>query len=79
MSTIKQTVHIPADRRLRLDLTLPEDIPAGQEEMTVILSPSVFTSSKRLGCMQGFGVLGRDTDIKAIAREEIIAMFEGRG
>jgi hypothetical protein len=73
-------------------LTLPEDIPEGQAEMTVILSPTVdnipggvengesaFTVSKRLGCMQGLGILGRDTDIKAIGREEIIAMFEGRG
>jgi hypothetical protein len=90
MNTIRQTVHIPADRRLRLDLTLPEDIPEGQAEMTVILSPtadaisgsaeemkSVPTASKRLGCMQGFGILDRDTDIKAIGREEIIAMFEG--
>jgi hypothetical protein len=39
MNTIQQTVHIPADRRLRLDLTLPEDIPEGQAEMTVIFSP----------------------------------------
>jgi hypothetical protein len=40
MNTLQQTVHIPADRRLRLDLTLPEDIPEGQAEMTVILSPT---------------------------------------
>jgi hypothetical protein len=25
MNTIQQTVHIPADHRLRLDLTLPDD------------------------------------------------------
>jgi hypothetical protein len=39
MNTIRQIVHIPADRRLRLDLTLPEDIPEGQAEMTMIFSP----------------------------------------
>jgi hypothetical protein len=90
MNTIQQTVHIPADRRLRLDLTLPEDIPEGQAEMTVILSPTVdaiscgpgsvesASTAKRLGCMRGLGILGRGTDIKAIGREEIIALFEGR-
>jgi hypothetical protein len=59
--------------------------------MTIILSPTagvmpggvengepVSSESKRLGCMRGLGILGRDTDIKAIGREEIIAMFEGR-
>jgi prevent-host-death family protein len=34
--------------------------------------------SKRLGFMRGQGVVGKDVDIKAIAREEIIAMFEGQ-
>jgi hypothetical protein len=77
MNTIRQTVHIPADRRLRLDLTLPDDFPVGEAEMTIIFLPtadnisdgvengeSAFTASKRLGCMQGLGILGRDTDIK---------------
>jgi hypothetical protein len=35
MSTIQQTVIIPADRRLRLDLTLPEDFPLGEAELRV--------------------------------------------
>jgi len=34
--------------------------------------------SKRLGFMRGHGVVGKDIDIKAIGREEIIAMFEGQ-
>jgi hypothetical protein len=29
MTTIQQTVDIPADRRLRLDVALPEDSPLG--------------------------------------------------
>ena len=45
------------------------------EESTEVAS----AGSKRLGCMRGLGILGRDTDIKAIGREEIIAMFEGQG
>jgi hypothetical protein len=28
--------------------------------------------------MRGHGVVGKDIDIKAIGREEIIAMFEGQ-
>jgi hypothetical protein len=35
MNTIRQTVHIPADRRLRLDLTLPDDFPVGEAELRV--------------------------------------------
>lgn len=34
--------------------------------------------SKRLGFMRGQGVVGRDVDVKAIGREEIISMFEGQ-
>ena len=40
MNTIQQTVIIPADRRLQLDITLPDSIPAGQAEMLVVLSPA---------------------------------------
>lgn len=30
-----------------------------------------------LGCMRGQAVVNKDLDIKSIARDEIIAMFEG--
>jgi hypothetical protein len=50
--------------RGRLDKGAIHELPRKPEE------------SKRLGCMRGLGILGRDTDIKAIGREEIIAMFE---
>lgn len=40
MNTIQQTVTIPANRRLQLDLTLPDSIPPGEAEMVVVLSPS---------------------------------------
>ena len=39
MNTIQQTVTIPANRRLQLDLPLPDSVPAGQAEMLVVLSP----------------------------------------
>lgn len=37
MNTIQQTVTIPADRRLQLDL--PDSIPVGQADMVLVLSP----------------------------------------
>ena len=40
MNTIQQTVTIPSNRRLQLDLPLPNDIPVGQAEMLVVLSPA---------------------------------------
>jgi len=56
MNTIQQTVIIPADRRLQLDLTLPDSIPAGQAEMLVVLSPARPAESKKsllrfVGCL----------------------------
>jgi len=40
MNTIQQTVIIPSNRRLQLDLPLPDNIPVGQAEMLVVLSPT---------------------------------------
>ena len=40
MNTIQQTVTIPSNRRLQLDLPLPDSIPVGQAEMLVVLSPA---------------------------------------
>jgi hypothetical protein len=41
MTTIQKSIKIPEDRRLHLDLTLPEDFPAGQAK--ILISPSVET------------------------------------
>jgi hypothetical protein len=41
MNTIQQTVIIPADRRLRIALTLPADIPTDQAEILLVLSPAM--------------------------------------
>jgi hypothetical protein len=40
MNTFQQTVTIPLNRRLQLDLPLPDSVPVGQAEMLVILSPA---------------------------------------
>jgi len=43
MTTIQKCLEIPEDRRLRLDLTLPEDFPAGQAKVLVFIYPNVET------------------------------------
>jgi len=40
MNTIQQLVTIPADRRLQIDLLLPDTIPPGVSEMLVVFSPT---------------------------------------
>lgn len=40
MTTIQKTVHIKADRHLRLDLSLPDDLPTGKANVVVIISPA---------------------------------------
>ena len=39
MNTFQQIVTIPSNRRLQLDLPLPNSVPVGQAEMLVVLSP----------------------------------------
>ena len=39
MNTFQQIVIIPSNRRLQLDLPLPNSVPVGQAEMLVVLSP----------------------------------------
>lgn len=39
MTTIHQTIEILPDRRLRLDLAMPEDVPAGKAEVTITVLP----------------------------------------
>ncbi|CAK7069396.1 MAG: hypothetical protein DELT_01814 [Desulfovibrio sp.] len=39
MNTIQQTVTISADRRLQLDVALPESVPVGQADLLLVLSP----------------------------------------
>ena len=39
MTTIQKSVEIPEDRRLRLDLELPLDLPVGQAEIQLTITP----------------------------------------
>jgi hypothetical protein len=47
MNTIQQTVTIPPNRRLQLDLALPQDIPTGEAEIVVVLSPTGAAKNKK--------------------------------
>jgi len=40
MTTIHKIVEIPADRRLHLSLDLPDDLPIGQAEVRLSISPT---------------------------------------
>ncbi len=40
MTTIQKTIQIKPDRRLHLDLSLPDDLPTGEAEVLVIISPA---------------------------------------
>jgi antitoxin (DNA-binding transcriptional repressor) of toxin-antitoxin stability system len=53
-------------------------IIADEGQPLVKVSPVLpYENSPRFGFMRGYGFVDKDVDIKAIAREEIIAMFEG--
>ncbi|MCL2700470.1 MAG: hypothetical protein FWE88_02110 [Phycisphaerae bacterium] len=66
MTTIQKTVDIPPDHRLRLDLPIPKDIPAGRAEIQVIITPFPPTSSTRrpfeglAGSLKNSVIFGRD-------------------
>ncbi|MHC6204555.1 hypothetical protein ACYULU_15350 [Breznakiellaceae bacterium SP9] len=58
--TIQQTVDIPSDRRLVLDLMLPEAAPVGRSEVTVTLKPARTSSGE-----------SEDTALPATAIEDL--------
>lgn len=66
MTTIQKTVDIPADHRLRLDLSLPREIPAGRAEIQVTIIPHPEQSAARkpfeglAGSLRGSAIFGRD-------------------
>jgi hypothetical protein len=40
VTIIKKTIEIPADRRLKLDLELPDSLPPGKAELSLSITPS---------------------------------------
>ena len=47
MTTIQQTIEIPPDHRLRLDLPLSNDIPPGPAEIRITIIPHTKNVSER--------------------------------
>lgn len=39
MTAIRQQVVIPEDHKLRLDIEVPPEMPAGEAEVTVVIAP----------------------------------------
>ena len=65
MNTIQQTVTIPANRRLQLDVPLPETIPVGQAEVLVVVQPVQKAKEKAsvrqfAGCLAGSATFAGD-------------------
>ena len=47
MTTIEKKVHIPENRRLLLELTLPADLPPGEAEIKVTITPTTPRQQQR--------------------------------
>jgi hypothetical protein len=59
MTTIQQTVEITEDRHLNLDLSIPEDVPVGTAEMTIVLAPA--PKGKTLGSVKHLAGVWKDS------------------
>ncbi len=47
MEAIRRCVEIPANRLLKIDFPLPEDIPPGPAEIILVISPHASLSQKK--------------------------------
>lgn len=61
MVTFNKSIEIPADRRLRLDLALPEDLPPGRAELRLTINP-VHSQENDISFKGLFGCL-KDRDV----------------
>jgi len=60
MTTIHKSIEIPADRRLLLELALPEELPPGRAELRLTINP-VRSGDSSLSFKELYGGLkGRD-------------------
>jgi hypothetical protein len=65
MTTITKTIDIPADRRLKLELELPDSVPPGKAELSLNITPEptpngrAFTS--HFGCLKDTDAFGEDS------------------
>ncbi|MDR1313066.1 MAG: hypothetical protein LBQ12_05065 [Deltaproteobacteria bacterium] len=55
MAIIQKFLNIPEDRRLKLDLELPRDIPSGAAKIIIVIKPVSKKKSKR-GVLDFWGI-----------------------
>jgi hypothetical protein len=80
MMTIQQTVDIPADRKLHLDLELPETVPTGHTEVQITFSPAPAKVGPKLGMLTteqlktllGSGEISQSYNKEILERREAI-------
>jgi hypothetical protein len=75
MTIIKKTIAIPADRRLRLDLELPDSLPPGKAELTLNITPEQVNSGHDpfegfYGCIKSGAYAGDPVEIQRKLRDE---------
>lgn len=76
MTTINKSIEIPADRRLRLDLALPENLPPGRAELRLTINPvqseeSDISFKSLFGCLKGLDVfMGDSVELQRAMRNE---------
>ncbi|GHT92764.1 hypothetical protein FACS1894140_5260 [Spirochaetia bacterium] len=67
---MQQTVDIPADRRIHLDVTLPKDAPRGQTTVVLTFVQQKDGAAERpAGTLPTIGELKREAAEKAAARQ----------
>ncbi len=57
METIKQQLNIPANRRVKLDIILPDEIPVGAAELIMIVASRPVLQNGRRDIMNLAGCL----------------------
>ena len=73
--TLTQTIDVPADRRVFLDL--PFTLPVGRAVVTVVSQvDSGSKNMERIGFLRGKGKIPADFD--TMGQKEITSLFEGK-
>lgn len=71
--TLVQTVAIPVNRKLVLELTVPDDIPLGEAEIFVFMKPVTpqHTFENYIGSLSGSAAFSGDAvQIQRLMRDE---------
>lgn len=75
MTTLRKTVIVSPDRRVRFDLTLPDDVPTGEIEVTVEFVPADESRRRNRELLRLAGSLA---DSQTFARDAVESQREMR-